>query len=516
MKILLVNAPVLSVQEPWFDEPNFVRTSLAFLAGYLRANDNFEIHCLDAKFERLNFDQTIQKIIEINPDIVGLTAFTNEIKPCAYLAGKIKSQLPNVTTIIGGAHFTALPLVTLKEYPSLDMGVYGEGEISFLELCRALRIGGELAEIKGVCYRKGIQILINDPRERTIHLDDFPMPAWDLFPPAKTYHIQTVRGCPFNCVFCMNHNGKVARKLSVQKVIDEMEFLIQLGAEQISFGDELFSVDSERTHALLDAMIEKKIGERVKWDIQTHVAYVDDALLSKMKQANIDRLEMGVETGDEVALKRMGKATNVKMIKHAFDKAHKYDIKTGSFLLIGQPNESRKSILQTLKLGIKINPTEPIIGTMVPYPGTEVSKMAVEGYGGYQLLTFDWDAYSKQINYSLAFKDISLNTIKLAQFLGYIVIFLFNGRFIDLFRFFIKYQKAGIKFLTSFFKKKSAALNHQPEDYMKYTSGNYQVKNEDILNARMDWKKYQIEELRKVKDSNPSLLDEQKPVVQYD
>ncbi len=515
MRILLLNAPVLTVQEPWYDEPDFVRTSLAFLAGYLRANDSFEIHCLDAKFERLNFEQTVKRVVEINPDVIGLTAFTNEIKPCAYVAGKIKNALPHVVTVIGGAHFTALPEVTLREFPSFDVGVYGEGEVTFLELCRAFKLKLDLSEVKGVCFRKQNEIIINDPRDRTLNLDSFPMPAWDLFPPAKTYHIQTLRGCPFNCVFCMNHNGKVARKLSVQRVIDEMEFLIKYGAQQISFGDELFSVDIERTHFLLDAMIERKIGEKIKWDIQTHVGYVDDLLLAKMKKANIDRLEMGVETGDESALKRMGKATNVRMIKNAFSLAHKHKIKTGSFLLIGQPNESWRTIFQTISLGIKINPTEPIIGTMVPYPGTEVSKMAVEGNGGYRLLSFDWDAYSKQINYSLAFNNISLRTIKMAQFLGYILIFLFNGRILDLSRFIVKYQKAGFKFILSIFRKTPSTQKSQPDDYDNFTNGHYEVQNNDILMARMDWKKTQIDELRKARLNSPNLLEEQKPVVQY-
>jgi radical SAM superfamily enzyme YgiQ (UPF0313 family) len=515
VRILLLNAPVLTVQEPWFDEPDFVRTSLAFLAGYLRANDSHEIYCLDAKFERLDFEQTLNRIIEIKPDVVGLTAFTNEIKPCAYIAGKIKSVLPKAITIIGGAHFTALPAVTLKEFPSFDIGVYGEGEITFLELCRAINLNSDLSEVKGVCYRENDKIIINDPRDRSLILDSFPMPAWDLFPPAKIYHIQTLRGCPFNCVFCMNHNGKVARKLSVKRVIDEMEFLIQYGAEQISFGDELFSVDVDRTHVLLDEMIERKIGEKIKWDIQTHVGYVDDSLLAKMKKANIDRLEMGVETGDESALKRMGKATNVQMIKNAFALAHKHKIKTGSFLLIGQPNETRRTIYQTIKLGIKINPTEPIIGTMVPYPGTEVSKMAVEGNGGYRLLSFNWDDYSKQINYSLAFNNISLKTIKIAQFLGYLLIFLFNGRILDFTRFIFKYQKAGFKFILSIFKSSTSEKVNLPSDYAFFTSGNYRVQNSDILSARMDWKKTQIEELRKARLNSPNLLEEQKPVVQY-
>jgi hypothetical protein len=211
----------------------------------------------------------------------------------------------------------------------------------------------------------------------------------------------------------------------------------------------------------------------------------------------------------------MGKATNVQMIKTAFSLAHKHKIKTGSFLLIGQPNETWRTIFQTIRLGIKINPTEPIIGTMVPYPGTEVSKMAVEGNGGYRLLSFDWDAYSKQINYSLAFNNISLRTIKMAQFLGYILIFLFNGRILDLGRFIVKYQKAGFKFILSIFKKTPTIKTSLPVDYNYFTNGHYQVQNNDMLTARMDWKKTQIEELRKARLNSPNLFEEQKPAVNY-
>jgi hypothetical protein len=152
---------------------------------------------------------------------------------------------------------------------------------------------------------------------------------------------------------------------------------------------------------------------------------------------------------------------------------------------------------------------------MVPYPGTEVSKMAVEGNGGYRLLSFDWDAYSKQINYSLAFNNISLRTIKMAQFLGYILIFLFNGRILDLGRFIVKYQKAGFKFFWSIFKKTASTKTAKPIDYNYFTKGHYEVQNYDLLKARMDWKKTQIDELRKARLNSPNLLEEQKPAVQY-
>jgi anaerobic magnesium-protoporphyrin IX monomethyl ester cyclase len=510
MKILLINAPVINILEPWYDEPNFVRTSIAFLAGYIRKYSDFDVECLDAKFERLNFNQVLERVKKIQPDIVGFTAFTNEVKPSAYQAALIKKHLPHIITVMGGSHLTALPIQTLKEFPSIDIGIFGEGEESLLELCTALANNKTLMGIKGVSYRDVTgKIIKNEERPRILDQDRIPVPAWDLLPAAEMYYIQTVRGCPFNCVFCMNHNGKVARKRSLNLVIDEMIYLIDRGAKYISFGDELFSVDMNRTHELLDLMIENKIGDRVKWDIQTHVAYVDDKLLEKMKRAKIYRCEMGVESGDEIALKRMGKATNEKMIIQAFNLARKHKITVGSFLLFGQPNETIKSMWKTIKLGIKINPHEPMIGTMVPYPGTEVSKMAANGEGGYRLVSYDWDEYGKQINGSLEFTNLSLKKIKMMQMLGYTMIFIANFRFWDFLKFFWNYRIAAINLFTDTFFNKKQAKSLKPNDYDHLINNLQQISFPEMIEARAYWKKVQSTEMIRTKKEMPHLLSEQ-------
>ncbi len=514
MKLLLINPPVIGVREPWFDTPNFVRTSLAYLAGYIRKYSQYiQVHCLDAKFERLSFSEVLDRCISINPDVVGLTAFTNEIKPAAYTAGIIKKRNPHVKTIIGGAHITALPKQTLEEFPTFDIGVFGEGEETLLELCQALYHNKSLLGIKGVVYRDGENIVKNPERPRILDQESIPLPAWDLMPPSEMYYTQTVRGCPFNCVFCLNHNGKVARKRSVDSVIEEMEYLIARGAKRISFGDELFSVDMKRTSNLMDKIIEHKIGERVKWDIQTHVAYVNDELLAKMKKANIYRCEMGVETGDEQALKRMGKAINREMILKAFELARKHKITTGSFLLIGQPYETHKTIWETIKIGIKVNPTEPIIGTMVPYPGTEVAKMAATGEGGYKIISTDWDNYAKQINGALEFTNISKRTLEFYQALGYVLIFLANYRFKDFFKFLWEYRKAAAALFSKIlFNNKSPENKLKPLDYEEIINSTSNFTNEDMLEARVYWKKVQSDEIKNAKDNMPQLLKEQMPL----
>jgi anaerobic magnesium-protoporphyrin IX monomethyl ester cyclase len=514
-KLLLLNAPPIAILEPWFDAPEFVRTALAVLAGYFRENSDWEIKCLDAKYEKLTFEETVAKVKNYNPDVVGLTAFTNEIKPSAYLAGLIKRNLPTCTTVIGGAHFTAIPEETMAEFPTFDIGVIGEGEETLVEICNTIERGLDLKDIKGIVYRKGGTIIKNELRPRILEQDAMPMAAWDLLPPAKEYYIQTVRGCPFACLFCLNHNGKVARKRGVPKTIEEMEWLINdFGAKRISFGDELFSVDMKRTEALLDAMIQHKIGERVRWDIQTHVAFVDDNLLRKMKLANIDKIEMGVESGDELTLKRMGKGTTKEMILKAFATAHKYKLRTGSFFIIGQPNETHETIRNSLKLAIKINPSEPIFGTMVPYPGTEIARMAANGEGGYKLLTTNWDEYRKQLNGSMEINSIPRAALERYQLFGYVIVFLANFRFFDLLKFFWDYRIGAINlFQKALFGGKSTEnFMTFPKDYNEVINSTTHLTMQQIIKSRETWKKLQSNEVKRAKELAPYLLDEQMPI----
>ncbi len=503
VRICLVNPPVIGVMEPWYDTPDFGRTGLAYLAGYLRHFASVEIKIIDAKFERLDFAQTIKRIVDFNPDIVGFTAFTNEIKPAAYTATKIKQALSSCITVIGGVHVTAIPKETLMEFFAFDIGVIGEGEQTLLELCNAVAIGGSYRDIAGVIYREEGRLVITPPRARIADQDSIPFPAWDLLPPAKTYYIQSERGCPFSCIFCMNPNGKVARKRSVSNVIDEINLLIStFKPNRISFGDELFSVDMERAKNLIDAIKVNKIGEKVKWDVQTHVHYVDYEMFLQFKAANVDRVELGIETGDAESLRKMGKGTNLGKIFAAIEAGKKAGVNIGTFFLLGQPNETLKSLQSTVDLAVKLNPTLPMFGLMTPYPGTEVAKMAAKGEAGYKLLTTNWDEYNKQIGGAMEFANLTRRQIEWFQVKAYLKVYLLNYRFAELIRFVWDYRKAAFEvFKKILFKRNSLthSLNQKPKDYEEMIYNNYTTEKETLISARDEWNDYQSNEAKRLK-----------------
>lgn len=502
-KICLISPPVLSVIEPWYDQPSFGRTALAYLAGYLKQFDTYDIKIIDAKLERLNFQQVLEEVTRYGPNLVGLTAFTNEIKPAAYQAALIKLQLPSIITVIGGTHVTALPLKTLEEFIHFDVGVVGEGEITLHELCQAVIQNQPLGTIPGLVYREDNQVLQTKTRERILDQTTLPLPAWELLPKSDIYYIQTIRGCPYNCTFCMNPNGKIPRKRDVNNVIYEINHLIETySPKHISFGDEIFSVDKERTKELLNQMIINNIGEKVSWDVQTHVDYVDEEIFLLFQKAKVTRVELGIETGDLNTLKKMGKGTNVDSILKACEAARKAKVKIGTFFLLGQPFESQETLKQTLKLAIKINPDLPMFGIMVPYPATLVAKMAAAGEGGYKLLSTDWDEYNKQIGGALEFANMSRKQIEWFQVKAYLKVYIYNWRFWDLIKFLYQYKTAAINVLKKILKGQTFVYENvdKPADYDVIT-GPKLTNKESLIGAYENWQIIQKQELKRSKKS---------------
>ncbi len=441
-RVLLVNPPPYQIVEPYYDTPNYPRTALAFLAGHLREN-NVEVEVLDCKFDRLSYEEGLKRIKKYNPTLVGFTAFTNEIKPAGHFARLVKKYNPQINTIIGSVHVTALPEQTLREFPEFDYGVIGEGEVSLLELAKQLESDHSI-NVQGVCYLDKSGKFITNGRSQTLDDQDGLKPAWDMFRPAKEYVLQSSRGCPFACNFCMNPGGRIVRPRTVETTLNEIEWLVEnMKPKSFLFGDEIFTVKRDRAAEICRGMIQRRLHKKISWWCQTHVSTIDEELVRLMKEANCSTVGLGIETGDEEKLKNMGKGTSLPKIMKAIKIMKKVKLEFNAFFILGQPNETYESAKNTINFAVKLNPTIPVFGLMVPYPGTQVAEMARKGEGGYTLLTNDWNDYNKQIGNAMALKGITRNELERLQFIGYLKVFIYNFRFIDLTKFIYKYRKEG-------------------------------------------------------------------------
>lgn len=418
MRVLLIN--------PRFQLPIDTRTTphlgIAYLAAVSERHGD-EVAVFDQDVEDVRLTDYVR---EFNPDIVGIGTNTPQVKQGWLCAREVKSVLPDVVTVQGGPHVSALPEESAAR-PEIDVVVRGEGEDTWIDLCSTLekvKAGNPsfkardlldpankiLDRVLGVTYQttEG-RIRHTHERPAVADLDALPFPAYKYFKmdrysslqPAmdaiergKSFSMMTSRGCPYRCTFCSQSvMAEKWRARSPENVVKEMRHLIEdWGAQEIGILDDSANIDRKRLRALSELLIGQGLN-RVPWiminGIRANLA--DQDLLALMKQAGCKRVAFGVETGDEDILDSIDKRVTHEQIRQAFKNAKKVGLETVGFFIIGLPGDNEVTMEKTIRFACELDPLVANFSMMTPYPGTKVWEQ-VHRNGG-RMLVKDWQDY---------------------------------------------------------------------------------------------------------------------------
>ncbi|MFA6455132.1 MAG: radical SAM protein [Patescibacteria group bacterium] len=381
MKILLVN-PFSGTENP------LLPLGLAYIAAFLEKN-GLAVDVFDADALKMSEEEMEKYFLALpeKPDIVGITMMT-----AGFYAGRqtiqvVRKALSGAVIIAGGNHVSALPGETLKEIPELDFVIKGEGEITMLELVKALENKSDFKSIEGIYYRENNNIISTPPRELMTDLDSLPLPAREKFPldKYKTHppyglknpymHMITSRGCPYGCAYCSKSVfGRRLRMRGAVNVVDEIEELIKkYGIKEIKFYDDDFTLDMKRAEAICDEIIKRKII--IPWSCTTRVDLVTEQLLKKMKQAGCWLISYGVESGCQDLIDLIGKGIKLEQVQKAFSWTAKAKIKTLAYFMVGLPGETVESIKKTIAFSKKLNPDFVNWSLTTIFPNTPLKEI---------------------------------------------------------------------------------------------------------------------------------------------
>ncbi|HVP55925.1 MAG TPA: radical SAM protein [Candidatus Eisenbacteria bacterium] len=417
---------------------------LGYIAAVLLQKQH-EVRILDAKNSLVNDDVLRRHVSDFTPQLFGVTAMTHEVHAAAHACSVVKSASPATWTVVGGPHATALPERTLEEFPSVDITVAGEGELTMTELADAHRQGRpleQLGDIAGIAFRDGSRVVRNRARPWIDNLDNMPFPAWELFPKVW-WPVMASRGCPFGCVFCQRVLGRRVRMRSVENVLAEFDALEErLGQRDTWFQDETFGINKRWADEFLGKLSARnqRRGYVWTWGGNSRANLANVETYRRMKASGCNSVSFGVESGDEEILKRICKGITPRMAIDAVAAAQKAGLKAATFFILGHPGETWRTALKTVHLAARCRANSIAVGVMVPYPGTEVWRMAQAGEFGYQLLTEDWRMYDKYFGNALAVKGLSHRQLEFLQSLAYLWYYIYNRKFRELLRFAGKFR----------------------------------------------------------------------------
>ena len=406
--VFLVNPPANEAQRRgpareiirnlFFNSPPL---GLAYVAAALE-QDGVAVRLLDAGVEGLSSEETVRRIIEAGPAIVGISATTNFFGNALSLARQVRSRLPSAFIVIGGPHSTSCPDDVMR-HDVFDAVVGGEGEMTTRELVAAVLGGTDLSTIRGIVYRDGAEIVHNPTRPLIKNLDDLPLPARHLLPlhkyvpqpndgPYRPKHAMiSSRGCPYSCTFCDHGTYGVSyRSFSPKRIVDEMAELVhRYGARDIAFVDSLFMVSRERVRRIVDEIRERCID--VHWTCTIRANIVDRAILQEMKDAGCWRVRIGIESGSERILKTIRKEIKLEDIRKAVQTADDLGLHPKAFFIIGHPTETRESIMESINLALSLPLTDITVQINTPLPGAAQWETARE-HG--KFVSPDWTHYT--------------------------------------------------------------------------------------------------------------------------
>ncbi len=329
----------------------------------------------------------IDKIKKINPDIIAFSVMTGSHNELADFAKKIKKEI-KVITIFGGPHATFYTDLINEE--GVDIICIGEGEYAMLELCN--NINKDITKIKNLWVKKNNKIIKNEIEPLIENLDELPFPDRDIYYKRYKYlkllptkKFMTGRGCPYNCSFCFNHElkkiysnkGRYVRKRKIEKVIEEILILKkQWDMKIVRFSDDTFTLYKEWLLEFLD-VYKKKV--RLPFTCLARANEIDEEIAKKLKETGCINIFFGLESGNNrIRNDVLRKNLSEKDIINAARLLHKYNIKFGTYNMLGNPTESIEDAFDTIKLNTIIKTDFPFSTILQPYPGTDISKFSVE------------------------------------------------------------------------------------------------------------------------------------------
>ncbi|MEW6684977.1 MAG: radical SAM protein [Candidatus Edwardsbacteria bacterium] len=350
---------------------------LIILSGLLASR--FEVEVLDAIAERLSYEESYQKIMNLKIEaIIFLTGEVSWERDFEFLHW-VKSKRENLLMVGSGDVLMEEGVEIINKNSFLDAILLDYTESSILDY-----LEGRRSNLENLIFRDGERVIISSKVEQKSEFS-IPLPQHKLFPFHKYSWpfarrtpftgVVTDFGCPYKCDFCLI--GQLGFKTRPPaEVLKELLYIQSLGIKEIFFGDQTFGVKRERAINICEGMLRERIN--LSWGCFSRVDLVDHELLDCMRIAGCHTIIFGVESGNDEILKRYHKGFTIAKVRETFRLCQEMKITTVATFILGLPGENEASCYKTIALAKEIGCDYASFNIPVPRKRTPLREEALK------------------------------------------------------------------------------------------------------------------------------------------
>ena len=357
-----------------------VPTGLLCIAAYLEQRGH-QVSVYDCLGPRAPAETQLQvkDILAGYPEMVGFSTTTSGFLDAVDMADEIKKARPDLPTVFGGVHVSAMGGRLLERFSSVDYLVLGEGELTVA----ALADGDSPESIDGLVWRDGDCPRINPERQKISDLDTLPFPAYEKisdFPkkyrlPPFSYEkihgasISTSRGCVYKCDYCDRSVFKRGfRYNSALYTYEHLKHLRQrFGVRHVNIYDDLFTLNRSRVMELCERLTAKPLG--VDFNCAVRIGHTDEELLKAIKAAGGLMVSIGVESGDPDLLRALKAGVTLDQVHDTVALIQQCGLRAKGLFMAGVVGETPESFQRTSDFILSLGLDDMNLSKFTPFPG---------------------------------------------------------------------------------------------------------------------------------------------------
>ncbi|KAF0824860.1 B12-binding domain-containing radical SAM protein [Cytobacillus firmus] len=385
----------------------YIHTNIAirYLKAYAQPDFDVELAEYTIKDPVMNI---VTDLVRKKPDVIGFSCYIWNIEETIKVIKMIKKIDPSIHIVVGGPEVTYDVADWMNNVQEFDYIVIGEGEETFKQLLTEMNSTMNMENVHGLAFRENGQVRIN-PQRNKLDLRDLPSPfrfEEDIPHLSKRVtYIETSRGCPFSCQFCLSSIEVGVRYFDREKIKDDIRYLMKNGAKTLKFVDRTFNISRSYALEMFQFLIDEHLpGTVFQFEITADIMRPEVIeYLNKEAPRGLFRFEIGVQSTNDYT-------NELVMRKQNFDKLCRTVtmVKDGGKidqhldLIAGLPEEDYDSFKKTFNDVFAMRPEELQLGFLKMLRGTGLRLRAED----HQYIYMDHSPYEILGNNVLSFDDI--------------------------------------------------------------------------------------------------------------